>query len=322
MLLHVTNGHSALHLIERSGLPGRSMVWCDPLYEGPVPGDISDNDLVRVRAEFLASSPDAVDDVVADLAGWRAAIDDRASYDELVLWFEHDLFDQLNLIQLLSHIGPRLPLLQPVTLICIDRHGGHPDFKGLGELTPREIAALFPSRVRVTGEHIAVAERAWRSFRSRDPHDIEAFLSTPATPLSFLADALRRHLEEFPHQSDGLSRSERRLMHLLVDGPADLPDLLPLMHEGERAYYVTDTMLLDRVRGLASGRTPLLTVRERDHTRAPSGTVALTEAGRAVLNGERDRIGLAGIDRWLGGVHLTGNGPVWRWTGTGVRWQQ
>jgi hypothetical protein len=39
----------------------------------------------------------------------------------------------------------------------------------------------------------------------------------------------------------------------------------------------------------------------------------LTDDGRRVLAGDADRVRLRGIDRWLGGVHLTGRGPVWRW---------
>src|SRR5215213_8789673 len=98
MILHTANGHGTTRLIESSGVPGRTMVWCDPLNEGPVPGHVSDQDLLRLRAAFLAGNPDDIADVTADLQGWRDAVDDEKSYDELVLWYEHDLFDQLNLI--------------------------------------------------------------------------------------------------------------------------------------------------------------------------------------------------------------------------------
>jgi hypothetical protein len=33
-----------------------------------------------------------------------------------------------------------------------------------------------------------------------------------------------------------------------------------------------------------------------------------------VLDGEADRVKLCGIDRWLGGVHVHGNGRAWRWS--------
>ncbi|MFM8535175.1 MAG: hypothetical protein ACKOEC_16555 [Acidimicrobiia bacterium] len=322
MILHVSNGHSATGLIERSGLPGRTMVWCDPLHEGPVPGGITDAELLRIRARFLAASEDAADTVASDLARWRASIDDTDAYDELVLWFEHDLFDQLNLIQLLAHLGQRESWPKPVTMICIDRHPGHQDFKGLGELSPSEIAALFPSRLPVTAAQIGVAQRAWLAFRAPEPSAVEAVLHTDTTALPFLADALRRHLEEFPSQRDGLSLSERRLMEQAADGPAPLGEMLPRMHDGERWLYVTDTMLMDRVRALTDASPALLAVAGAFDRQRPSGTIELTAAGRDVLAGRQDRVRLCGLDRWLGGVHLTGRGRDWRSTATGVRLQQ
>ncbi|MBW3629289.1 MAG: hypothetical protein KY464_08330 [Gemmatimonadetes bacterium] len=44
--------------------------------------------------------------------------------------------------------------------------------------------------------------------------------------------------------------------------------------------------------------------------------VDLTEAGLSVRRREADWIALrGGIDRWLGGVHLRGPEPAWRWDG-------
>lgn len=39
----------------------------------------------------------------------------------------------------------------------------------------------------------------------------------------------------------------------------------------------------------------------------------LTAAGRRVLDGYEDHVGLNGVDRWIGGVHLTGRAVRWRW---------
>ena len=104
--LHVANGHSTTGTIREAGIPGLLSIWADPLHEGPVPGDISDEELIDVRARHLASEllpgPSATD-IAHELRQWRAEIEDDDAYDELVLWFEHDLFDQLNLIQ-----APRL----------------------------------------------------------------------------------------------------------------------------------------------------------------------------------------------------------------------
>jgi len=131
--LHVANGTSTTMTIEAAGIPGLLSIWADVLYEGPVPGGSSDDELAAVRAEFLAGD-DPVDPV-NDLRRWRQAIVEHDAYDELVLWFEHDLFDQLDLIQVLTFIRDRVPAAKPVSLICIGSFPGRPSFKGLGELS-------------------------------------------------------------------------------------------------------------------------------------------------------------------------------------------
>jgi hypothetical protein len=324
-VLHVANGHSTTGLIELSGLPGRTQIWADPLNEGPVPGDISDDELLLVRARFLASHPEDAGDVAADLKGWREAVDDEDRYDELVLWFEHDLFDQLNLIQLLAHIGSR-PQSNPVALICIDRYLGYPNFKGLGELAPGDLAALFETRRSIAAAQIALAKRAWSAYRSSDPRAIEALLTTDTSALPFLARALARHLEEFPSDRDGLSRSERRMLEQVIDGPAPIDAAFPKMHEGETAHYIADSWFFDRVRELSSASPALMTLTVTSNAAntvgaeasakaaLPVGTIALTDAGRDVLGGKADRVKLCGIDRWLGGVHMQGHGRAWRWS--------
>jgi hypothetical protein len=89
------------------------------------------------------------------------------------------------------------------------------------------------------------------------------------------------------------------------------------MHEGENAYYISDTSLVERAESL--WRTlPLLTL---SPDREPGGlpfrrAVAVTDFGRAVLNGEKDRVAMCSIDRWLGGVHLAGEAERWRWDDT------
>jgi len=312
-VLHVANGHATTGLIELSGLPGRTEIWADPLNEGPVPGDVSDDELLTIRARFLASHHDA-SDAADDLRRWRDAVDED-DYDELVLWFEHDLFDQLNLIQLLAHLGGR-PRSKPITLVCIDRYPGHPDFKGLGQLEPRDLAALFKERRQVDAAQFALAAQAWSAYRSPDPRAIEELLKGDTSALPFLAAALARHLEEFPSAADGLSRSERRMMEQALDGPAGIDAAFARMHRGETAYYIADSWFVDRARELSSASPALvdLSISADDGNRLPVGTIALTAAGRDVLGGGADRVRLCGIDRWLGGVHVQGHGPAWRWS--------
>ena len=317
--LHVANGTCTTHIIESAGIPGTLSIWADPLHEGPVPGDLTDAELLDLRARHLAGPPEQTHvDVGNDLRQWRAAIERHESYDELILWFEHDLFDQLNLVQLLTWIRERLPAAKLVSLVCIGAFPGHPTFKGLGELTGDELASLLETRQPVREAQYILAARAWRAFREPTPEALDDLRQADTSALPFLAAALTRLLEEYPSTTDGLSRSERRLLQLVEAGPIDLFITLPRMHDGEDAYYITDLSFAALVETLSRTTPPLVRVARGayDDGPMPRGTLTLTDVGRAVLSGQRDRIATCGIDRWLGGVHLQSGASVWRWDDT------
>ena len=280
--LHVANGHSTTRLIEAAGLPGRTSIWADPLHDGPV-SDVSDEQLVRIRAEFIAEGLDVpADQVEADLKQWRATVDQDHRYDELVLWFEHDLFDQLNLIQLLTRIGRDRPIRKPVSLVSIDRYPGRSNFKGLGELSPPDIASLFNTRRRVTPQQFALAAVAWDAFRSGSRARIASLLEADTFALPFLAAALRRYLAEAATEPGGLTRSERRLIEQLTRGPADIDAAFSGMHEGETAYYITDSSFWAMVKALADRSPALIDVAVtepsgRERRSLPSGRLSLRQ---------------------------------------------
>ena len=149
------------------------------------------------------------------------------------------------------------------------------------------------------------------------PVDALQRAGTPALP--FLAPALRRLLEEYPAQGDGLSRTERRLLQLTALEPVELGSVFPYMHEDERAYYISDTSLAALAHALASTSPRLLSfVREGSPDRPLAAVVTPTDAGRAVLDHRMDRVA-CGLDRWLGGVHLRTGGDIWRWDAAGAR---
>ncbi len=314
--LHVANGTCTTEVIEAAAIPGLVSIWADPLHDGPVPDSLTDDELIDRRARYLAgpadvSYPGALD----ELTRWRQIIADHRAYEELVLWFEHDLFNQLNLIQLLSWIRGRLPPGKPVSLVCIGSFPGRPGFKGLGELRPTELAPLLDTRQRVTEEQFALAERAWRAFREPTPAALDDLRRADTAALPYLASAATRFLQEYPWTRDGLSRSERRLLEIAAAGRVELAAAFARMHDGEDAFHITDSSLASLVNEL-SGTSPPLVSHARGQLPAGQtleGSVRTTDAGRAVLAGRQDRVTTCGIDRWLGGVHLHGHAEPWRW---------
>lgn len=313
-VLHLTNGDCVAVPLRESAVGGEVSISADVLHEGPAPAGLSAERWRKVRARYLAESGyEGYDECLRDLAEWDRKIDEARNYDEVVLWFEHDLFDQLNLIRLLALLSERPLVGTRLSLVCIGEYPGIEPFHGLGQLAPEQLAALFEERVPVSRAQIDLAREAWLAFCSSDPSGVEALLARDTGALPFLAGALRRHLEEFPSTLDGLSRTERQSLAAIADEPLTFSALFRAVQGMEERVFQGDLSFLRVLRGLAAGPHPLLKLEPSPSGSLHSQTVTLARMGRQILAGQADWVHVAGIDRWLGGVHLNGLESPWRW---------
>jgi hypothetical protein len=306
--LHLTNGSSIVPMMREAGIEGIVVPWNDVLHEGPVPTGVGPSALRELRAAFLAGCGwGSYQDILRELEERDAAVESH-KLDEIVLWFEHDLFDQLQLIQILDRLAVDGHVR--ITAVLADTY--------LGRVPATMYPTLFADRRIVTSTEQLAARDAWQAFRSADPRDIVAALPR-VTALPHLAKALQRHLEQFPSLVNGTSRTEQQTLDAVAAGITRIADLfVAANHEHEEAYFMGDAGFLYHITSLVRGTQPLLQtiageVFAPSSDRTLDAHLELTALGERVMRGEQDRVALSGIDRWLGGVHLNGMGPVWRW---------
>ncbi len=206
-------------------------------------------------------------------------------------------------------------------LIVVSSFPGRPSFRGLGELGPDELETLWPSRRRATPETLAAACEAWEAFRAPDPVALAAFAGE-AGPLELLRAALLRLLEELPAAHDGLSGTERGALEAIAAGASSPATAFAAAQELEEAPFLGDAWFFRALAELGGGDVRLVEGDDGSRLPAPpplgdggrfaSTRLRLTGAGTSVLRGESDRVELLGLDRWLGGTHLTAQN-AWRW---------
>jgi hypothetical protein len=231
-----------------------------------------------------------------------------------VLWFEADLYDQLQLVQVLATLRAQRVAAERITLICIGEHLGFAHFGGLGQLSAEQLGRLPEvAATTLTAAALDFAAWAWAALRAPDPGGLHDVVSRPSSELRFVAEAYDRLGREYPSTRDGLSLTERRILGALADGPEPAGTAFTRAADREPRPFLGDTWCFDRMRRLRDAPEPLVatdpaTGRVDRHTR-----VAITEAGRRVLDGRDDHVARNGIDRWIGGVHLHGRAVRWRW---------
>lgn len=322
-LLHVTNGDSAGNTLRQTGLGGAVLPWQDTLHEGPIPA-LPRKELLRMRARFLAdcgwgrqqallSSLERRDQQLLDALG-----DDT----QVVLWFEHDLYDQLQLLDVLSlaHTAAAVP-----EMIVIGSFPGKASFAGLGELTAPELETLWPSRRPVEQMALETAAAAWDALQAAEPTALVEWATQETKSLPFLAPALRRLLEELPAQTNGLSRTERNALEAIDAGARTPSAAFVAAQRLEDAPFLGDTWFYRSLSVLGQGAHRLLETDDgtplppppplSDSQQFARLQLRLTPTGERTLRGKADRVELLGIDRWIGGTHLTPDN-AWRWDPT------
>jgi hypothetical protein len=312
--LHITNGTSIIPAMRDAGITGTILPWDDVLHEGPVPEGLGPAALRERRAAFIAGcgwgplesirrSLTERDSILEHAVRGGALSPSGRPIDEIVLWLEHDLYDQLQ----------RLQILDRVPLDGTPRISAVRDDDYLGTLPPERFEVLFEGRREVTSAERSAARDGWTAFRAADPSRVLEVLPR-VTVLSHLEGAFRRHLEQFPSIDRGLSRTEQQALVVIAAGVDRVGDVyVQSHHQSEPAIFMGDAAFLIHVGALLRSPMPLLATERRSRDLALEDRVALTDTGRQVLNGEFDRVRVSGIDRWLGGVQLAGTGPVWRW---------
>src|SRR5216684_2589723 len=310
-MLHITNGESVTGTFRQVRLPGSYLAWKDVLYDGAVPQTETLNELSDIRAQALAGFGwGNYEKIRAEFTARDQTLKDFRKHTDVVLWFEHDLFDQLQLLQLLDWFAQQDSDRVNLDLIQIGSHSSGRPFYGLGELSGPQLVRLFPTRKRVMQEQKTIAREAWHAFRSSDPSELLEFTQLTHPEMPFLPAALLRFLEEYPWTTYGLSRTERQVLQAAAAGRRTRPDIYLESRKQEDVPW-GDVSVYLRISLLASGPNPALVETQKNE-------YDITDAGRDLLAGRADWVKLCGsVDRWLGGVHLTGDQPQWRWDSGG-----
>ncbi len=319
--LHITNGDGAANIIKQSTISGDVLPWRDPMHHGPFPDGLDHEELSRIRARYLAG--DGIDTAEAerDFQLRDNHLKAAADYDSVTLWFEHDLLDQLQILQLLDWFSSANIEQNRLFIICINEFAGIDPFRGIGQLNTKQMATLWDLRRPISESSISLAKSVWSAFRSNEPNDLLDLIQGEFSDLPFLKSALWRHFEEYPSSRSGLTRTESQLLKLVADGMVNPVELFLNNMDLETSLFIGDWRTFSTINRLC--KTSLLKCQAGTFWYPPASAeersdfakqrLVLSNQGELVSSGEETAFELIQRDEWLGGVHLRSDQAMWTW---------
>ena len=290
--LHITNGDATVDLLNAAEFSGTFLPWRDILHMGPVHTHLPLNELSLERADYISGQGwGERQSVVEDFRQRDEALAQCDNFESITLWFEHDLYDQLQLLQLLSWFDDHEGLLAKVTLINPDKH--------LGYHTPDEAKLLPDIGVPVTKQMTELAKRCWYLFGCENLSEWVALVDEDTSALPHLRNAIAQSIDELPELKTGLNGTERAILTLIDEGH-DQPGKLfraycqsqPAQFHGDMSFFWFLKQLIDDSPALIEQSE------ERFH---------LTDIGKKILANNSRWQRHYSQQHWLGGFEISGD---------------
>ncbi|PZQ11652.1 MAG: hypothetical protein DI565_17620 [Ancylobacter novellus] len=310
-VLIITNGDSAVARLEEARVAGKIVPWRDVLHDGPVPAMSGLERLSAIRAAFIASDLGlGAEEVATEFRARDAAIRRHSGFARVEIWLEHDLYDQLQLLQILDFFrGERR--LDGLYLVQADDY--------LGRQPPDAMRRLAEAAAPVTETQQALAGEAWAAFTAPTPHRLAELARFDTDAFPHLARALKRLLAELPDPLRGLTLTEERALSQLAREETTTGELFRRVTGEDEAQFLGDASFFRRLDGLAFGERPLIEglpgpsqdycglrgAPDRGYAEFARARLRLTKTGRAVLAGRIDHRVANRADHWVGGTHVS-----------------
>ncbi|WP_163515856.1 DUF1835 domain-containing protein [Gelidibacter japonicus] len=213
-ILHITNGNNLTDYLNELGIEGDFLTWQEMLCEGPTTEEIETEEFFNLRKEFLSEFYD-IEIAEAELRSELDILNHTDQFEEIILWFEYDLFCHINLMAIINLLKQK-KIDIPLYLVCSGRVKGEKELKALADLKPDQLRKEYENKIKLSEEDIELMGSLWRIYCGQDHNLFKPFIVQKSS-FPYLSNCLKAHLERFPDSKTGLSTLETHTLHMITD---------------------------------------------------------------------------------------------------------
>lgn len=288
--LHITNGDDITLKIKELNIPGEIVVWREMLCEGPTTHTLDSEEFFRLRKDFLKKtynvSPDEYDSQFIEELNKLTVLN---GYEEIVLWFEFDLFSHINMLAVISHLLENKKNI-PVYLVCSKRLSDEKEFSPLSQLSSKHLKNHYDQRITLTRDDLETAAFMWQLYNGDNPQKLISQIKKE-TNFEYLSSCIRAHIERFPNATTGINTLEKNVLKLIQNNTITSKNhLIGYTLEYQGYFGLGDLQVKRMVENLS-----IFYDIEED-------TVSLNKKGIEALNGTKNFYRDLKNDDYLGGV--------------------
>ncbi len=288
-ILHITNGGVLTSYLKELQVEGEIVTWQEMLCEGPTQEVIHTSALIEARDKFLKEFYDIEIDLQKIDFALSQLNNANDRYDEVVLWFEYDLFCHINMLAVISMLKQKNITL-PKYLVCSGRVPGIKGLKGLPELSAEQLLKHYKEKIQLTNVDVDLAITLWRIYCGVDHNLFKPYI-VQTSSFKYLSNCLKAHLERFPNNITGLNVLETNILKIIKDNDIKSKHHLLGYALNYQGFYGYGDLQLRRI---IDNLSPFYTVNE--------DKIQLNRKGYETIHGQHNASGEFKNDMVFGGI--------------------
>ena len=214
--LHIANGDCTAEIIKKTNLVGDILVWRELLCEGPICKDVGSDEFWLKRYAYFenelgVSKLEYFDKTIKELV----QLEDVEVYDEVVLWFEFDLFCQVNLMALCSYLLQSFRKDVTYKLVCTGWVKGKEKLQSLSNFSSNEFESLYENSLNISKSNLEFAEQCWNVYVENNIENLQEFnFNKQLGKFPYFQKAMEQHLSRFPDEK-GINQIQYKILEII-----------------------------------------------------------------------------------------------------------
>ena len=216
--IHILNGDCLADQLKQTQINQNFIVCRECLIDGDVKAE-NITEFCKIRARFIADSYNTSQEeyfnrTVKELEKLSIIPD----HTEVCLWFENDLFCQVNVWFIIS-ILVKNPTLKGYRIFPIIENV-QDIWKGFGNANTEQLEKAHRSKIQFTSDDLNLGKNLWSAFQNGDLDLFMNLSQSKSNCFEYLKEVCQAHIDRFPADKS-LGRPEKLLQELIVTYPSD-----------------------------------------------------------------------------------------------------
>lgn len=218
-IFHIVNGDAVVPLLKKSGIDGEIVVWREALCDGPLDIQVASDNFWKKRYDFFEkelgiSKLEYFDKTIKEIL----KADDFPENSEVVMWFEFDLFCQVNLMALCSYLLQNYRKDITYNLVCTGKVKGKEKLQSLTDFSSESFKLLYENKIKLSKNNLIFADNCWQKFVENDIEKIAEFNFGKISKFQYFQMAMNQHLKRFPSKNN-LNEIQNKILKIINLSP-------------------------------------------------------------------------------------------------------